>query len=168
MLGLEGLDTMGEVGFDALLVADGGQRLRQIVSLLPYYDIDPNKVKFMGTGLWDTPETIIETNLIGSWYVSSPPEARMNFVKRFKRLYGYVPHHIATLAYDATALAASLGRSYNDLKFDKGALTSERGFLGADGIFRFSDDGLTERGLAILEILRNGTAKIVDPAPDRF
>ena len=168
LLGLDGLDTMGKVGFDTLLIADGGQRLSQIVALLPYYDIDPDKVKFVGTGLWDTPEKIRDATLIGSWYVSSPPEARTDFVKRFKRLYGYVPHHIATLGYDATALAASLARSYNALEFGKEALTNERGFLGADGIFRFSDDGLTERGLAILEILENGKTKIVDPAPDRF
>ena len=37
------LDTLGALPFDALLLADGGARLRQVAPLLPYYDIDPRR-----------------------------------------------------------------------------------------------------------------------------
>jgi hypothetical protein len=36
-----------------------------------------------------------------------------------------------------------------------------------DGIFRLLPDGRTERGLAVLEIRRDGIA-VVDPAPQSF
>ena len=41
------------------------------------------------------------------------------------------------------------------------------GFTGVDGIFRFLADGKVERGLAIIEVERDGT-KVIDPAPERF
>lgn len=169
---LKGLDTLGEVPFDALLLPDGGESLNRVVPLLPYYDIDPAKVRFLGTGLWDNPETLSEPTLVGGWYVGPPPEARADFVGRFEKIYGYAPHRIATLAYDATALAAALARrdagARGSAAFDADALASSRGFLGADGIFRFSPDGLPERGLAVLEIAGRAELIVVSPPPDRF
>jgi len=165
---LEGLDTLGEVPFDALLLPDGGESLNRVVPLLPYYDIDPAKVRFLGTGLWDNLETLGEPTLVGGWYVGPPPEARVGFVGRFEAVYGYTPHRIATLAYDATALAAALARRGEGEIFDAAALSSPRGFLGAGGIFRFSADGLPERGLAVLEIVGRAEIKVVSPPPVRF
>lgn len=165
---LEGLDTLGDVPFDALLLPDGGESLRQVVPLLPYYDIDPAKVRFLGTGLWDNPETLGEPTLIGGWYVGPPPEARAGFIGRFEETYGYTPHRIATLAYDATALAAALARRAGRAAFDADALASPRGFLGAGGIFRFSAAGLPERGLAVLEITGRDEMVVVSPPPERF
>ncbi len=165
---LEGLDTLGEIPFDALLLPDGGDSLRLVVPLLPYYDIDPVKVRFLGTGLWDNPETLAEPTLAGGWYVGPPPQVRAGFVGRFEETYGYTPHRIATLAYDATALAAALARSPEGAAFAAAALGSQRGFLGAGGIFRFSADGLPERGLAVLEITGRDEVIVVSPPPSRF
>ena len=47
------------------------------------------------------------------------------------------------------------------------ALTSAHGFTGVDGLFRFHPDGISERGLAVLEIHR-GELKVVSPAPEAF
>jgi branched-chain amino acid transport system substrate-binding protein len=165
---LKGLDTLGDVPFDALLLPDGGESLRQVVPLLPYYDIDPAKVRFLGTGLWDNPETLAEPTLVGGWYVGPPPEARAGFIGRFENTFGYTPHRIATLAYDATALAATLARRAGRAAFGDQDLASPRGFLGAGGIFRFSEDGLSERGLAVLEIAGRDAVTVVSPPPERF
>ena len=81
---LEGLDTLGEVPFDALVIPEGGKNLRQLVSLLSYYDVDPAKVRFLGTGLWDNEEIFSDPMLIGGWYVGPSPEAGKSFFQRFK------------------------------------------------------------------------------------
>ena len=47
------------------------------------------------------------------------------------------------------------------------ALTDPSGFLGADGIFRFGENGLIERGLAVLEVTRRGF-RVVDPPRTSF
>ena len=44
LLRLEGLETIGELEFEAILLPEGGDRLLAIAPLLPYYDIDPAKV----------------------------------------------------------------------------------------------------------------------------
>ncbi|HYM33547.1 MAG TPA: penicillin-binding protein activator [Candidatus Cybelea sp.] len=52
---LEGQTALGDAGFDALLLPEGGARLKALAPLLAYYDVDPGKVRFLGTGLWDDP-----------------------------------------------------------------------------------------------------------------
>ena len=46
-------------------------------------------------------------------------------------------------------------------------MTQPSGFSGVDGIFRFTPNGLVERGLAVYE-LEKGGAKVIDPAPKDF
>ena len=52
---LERLQTIGELPFDALFLGDGGKRLQAIAAFLPFYDIDPAKIRILGTRQWDVP-----------------------------------------------------------------------------------------------------------------
>ena len=153
--------------YDALLLPEGGAHLRTLAPLLPYYDIDPEKVRFLGTGLWDEPGLAAEPALSGSWYAAPPPAPRADFEKRFQDLYRRAPPRLSTLAYDATALAAVLARGERGADFSPAALTNPSGFAGVDGIFRLRPDGLVQRGLAVLEIHRDGNV-VIDPAPETF
>ena len=160
------LDTLGALPFDALLLADGGARLRQVAPLLPYYDIDPATIRLLGTGLWEDPATLGAPVLAGGWFAGPDPAARQDFGERYRRVYGEAPGTIATLAYDATALAAALARS--GAAFGPHAIGDRGGFLGTDGLFRFDGDGMAERGLAVFEVANGGEAVVVSPAPTRF
>jgi ABC-type branched-subunit amino acid transport system substrate-binding protein len=164
---LERRDTLGEVSFDAVLVPEGGDRLRALAPLLPYYDIDPAKVRLLGTAQWDDPSLGTEPALVGGWFAAPPPDAHAGFVERFERLYRRPPHRLATLAYDAAALAAVLARAEGGPDFSIEALTAEHGFAGLDGIFRLLPDGSAQRGLAVLEMQRN-QFRVVSPAPEVF
>ena len=155
------------IPFDSILIPEGGQRLKSVAPLLPYYDVDPDKVHFLGTGLWDEPGLATEPALAGGWYAAPPPAARADFEKRFRDLYRHPPPRLATLAYDATALAAVLGRGANGPDFSPAAIANPSGFAGVDGIFRLRPDGLIQRGLAVLEVHRNGNT-VVSPAPTTF
>ena len=154
-------------GADAVLLPEGGARIKALAPLLAYYNIDPDKVHFLGTGLWDEPGIGGETALDGGWYAAPPPAARADFEKRFRDLYRHSPPRLATLAYDATALAAVLAHGANGPDFSAAALTNPSGFAGIDGIFRFRPDGLIQRGLAVLEVRRDGST-VIDPAPETF
>ena len=155
------------IPFDAILIPEGGNRLKSVAPLLPYYDVDPEKVHFLGTGLWDEPGLGTEPALSGGWYAAPPPGARADFDQRFREVYKRPPPRLATLAYDATALAAVLARNPNGPDFSAAALTNPSGFAGVDGIFRLRADGLIQRGLAVLEVHRNGNT-VVSPAPTTF
>ncbi|MCW5730266.1 MAG: penicillin-binding protein activator [Alphaproteobacteria bacterium] len=160
-------DTLGDPAFDAVLIPEGGQRLKSLAPVLPYFDIDPAKVKFLGTGQWDQPGLGVEPALQGAWFAAPPPAYAENFRQRFETAYRRRPPRIASLAYDATALAAALAAEPPAFRYTGAALTNPNGFAGFDGIFRFRADGIAERGLAILEVRRNGV-RVIRPAPESF
>lgn len=164
---LENFDTIGDVNFDAVLIPAGGDELRSAAPLLPYFDIDPRKVQFLGTGLWDDASLGREPALVGGWYAAPPREEQKAFVKRYRRTFGTRPPRIASLAYDATSLAAALADGVIDSPYSVTVLTDPEGFAGTDGIFRFMVDGTNERGLAVMEVRSNG-AKVISPAPQSF
>jgi ABC-type branched-subunit amino acid transport system substrate-binding protein len=164
---LEKLQTVGDLPFDALLVADGGKRLQAIAALLPFFDVDPAKIKMLGTGRWEVAGLGAEPALVGGWFAAPPPAARSGFEARYRQTYGKPPHRLTTLAYDATALAAVLAQGEGGADFSAAALTSARGFGGQDGIFRLLANGVTERGLAVLQVgIRE--FKVISEAQETF
>ena len=153
--------------YQAVLLAEGGSMLTSLASLLPYYEIDTPRIRVLGTGLWDDIRITREPTLSGGWFAASEPLARKEFNERYLKTYGKAPPRIATLAYDAIALAAVLSQSKSADRFSAERLTQVQGFAGIDGIFRLKPDGTPERGLAILEVQRDGF-KVIDPAPTAF
>ena len=167
LLRLEGIDTIGGAGFDAVLLPEGGSRLLSISPLFPYFDIDSPEVRLLGTYQWESVVDEREPALFGGWFAAPPPEARADFEQRFEANFGYKPPRLASLAYDAVALAGALARLPGGQGFSAETLTNGSGFRGVDGIFRLTRDGGNERGLAVLEVTPDGV-KTVDEAPKSF
>jgi hypothetical protein len=117
--------------------------------------------------LWDDPSIPSEPALTGGWFAASPPDARRDFEGRYKGAYGHPPPRLASLAFDAAALAAVLAKSGDPEPFSQQAIQNPNGFTGVDGLFRFGADGLVQRGLAVLEVEPDGD-KVVSPAPRTF
>ena len=162
---LEILDTLGPPPFDAILIADGGDRLRSVASLLTFYDVDPANTRFLGTMRWqDDPRVLEETALRSGWIAALPPETMRAFSNRYQSAFASQPQQLAALAYDATALVVIVARDLGDRDFESLTLTNPEGFAGATGLFRLRPDGLADHGLAILEV--DGAAtRMIDPAP---
>lgn len=161
------LETLGDLPFDALMIADGGDRLQRVAAMLPFFDIDPKKIRILGTGQWDTPGIGTEPALLGAWFAAPPPSARQSFEKRYRDLYGKQPPRLATLAYDAMALAAVLARGENPNPYAPEAIMLQSGYAGRDGIFRFTGAGTAERGLSVLEVEQREN-RVIDEAPKGF
>lgn len=164
---LTNIETVGDPGFDALLVAEGGQRLKSLAPLLAYFDVDPKRVRFLGTGLWDEPGLGTEPALQGGWFATTAPAGVAEFRRRYEAAYNRRPPRIASLGFDAVALAAVLARDDVPQPFAPERLTNAEGFAGYDGIFRLRPDGQTERGLAVIEILPRDI-RVIDSAPTTF
>lgn len=170
-------EVLEGITYDAVLLPEGGELLGTLAPLLPFYEIDPNRVKFLGTGLWNDPALLREPPLQGAWFAAPDPVAPTAFLKRLEESFGDAPPRIATLAYDAMSLIAHLVRQQEDLPqdqeldsqplFSAEKIMVETGFMGLDGLFRFLPDGTVERSLAVLEINRRGF-KVEDPAPKAF
>ena len=151
----------------AILIADSGGPLRAIGTALVRAGIDQRQTRFLGTSAWGGGEAQREPALAGGWYVSPDPAARTDFETRYLTAFTREPTRLASLAYDAVALASLLSRERGAQGFSRGAIENSEGFAGSDGLFRFHADGAIERGLAIMEVRANAVAAI-DPAPRRF
>jgi ABC-type branched-subunit amino acid transport system substrate-binding protein len=154
--------------FNALMMPVGGESMRSLASVLSANGINNRNTRFLGTGLWDDTALAGDPAVYGGWFAAPDPASRRDFERRYSENYGGAPLRLSSLAYDATALAAVLARTGGDGNpYSRDRLMNQRGFAGIDGIFRFRGDGLSERGLAVLEI-RSGGARVIDPAPTAF
>jgi ABC-type branched-subunit amino acid transport system substrate-binding protein len=157
------VETLGDIPYDAVFMPEGGLALRNLAPLLPYFDIDPRRVKFIGTGLWDDPTLSQEPPLHGGWYAAAPNKNWSGFAARYEKTYDAAPPRLASMAYDAVSLAARLSAFSTDAPFRADLLTDPNGFSGIDGIFRLKPGGLNERGLTVQEVTRSTSREISRP-----
>lgn len=164
---LDILETLGPVAFDALLVGTSGAELVNMAAQLGNFDIDTKRVRLLGLASWAADGTGREPALVGGWFATPPATVESEFTRSFRAMYEAEPHPLAANAYDLVALAAILGSQEGGARYDKASLTSETGFAGISGLFRFLPDGLSERSLEVRELTASGS-KIVDPAQKSF
>jgi branched-chain amino acid transport system substrate-binding protein len=153
--------------FDALLLPEGGARLKEIARQVKEAELEAKPVQLLGSGLWDVSDIGSEPALVGGWFAASPREARRAFAQRYQAIYGHDPPRLASLGYDAAALAAVLGHGAGGEPFSQQAILDPNGFTGVDGLFRFTPGGLVQRGLAVLEVEPQGDV-VISPAPQSF
>jgi ABC-type branched-subunit amino acid transport system substrate-binding protein len=153
--------------FDALLLPEGGARLKQIARQVKEAQSGTKPVQLLGSGLWDVPDLGNEPALIGGWFAAAAPEARRVFEQHFRAVYGHDPPRLASLGYDAAALATALSRGTGGEPFSQQAILNPSGFTGVDGLFRFAPSGLVQRGLAVLEVAPQDDV-VISPAPQSF
>ena len=157
------LATGGSTQVDTVFIPEGGPGLRAALDGLQASGLNTARVKLIGTGVWNEPQTLADPRLQGGWFAGPAPEGFGWFSSRYRQAYGAPPLRVASLAYDATRLSVELSKQ----GFGDAVLTNANGFSGVDGIFRFRPDGTNERGLAVLEV-KGSAAVVVSPAPSTF
>jgi len=156
---------------DAVFMPAGGAEARAISDYLDQNNMPTSKVRRLGTGLWENPTIVRLPSLDGGQFANPSPQNRNYFDQKYQNTYGTKPVRIASLSFDATALAAKLiqnaQRAGSPNPFTQSAITNINGFAGTDGILRFNRNGIVERKLSILE-LRNATIVEIAPAARQF
>jgi ABC-type branched-subunit amino acid transport system substrate-binding protein len=152
---------------DAIVLPDAGDAAPFLGQILAANGVDPSQIQYLGSGQWDDARIAQESNLNGAWYPAPEKAGFEAFARRYQAAFGAAPFRAATLAYDATSLAAGLSARFGERRFTPEVLTSTSGFIGLDGAFRLLATGLNERGLAIYRIER-GQVTVIDPAPKTF
>jgi len=151
----------------AVVFADSADQAKRFGAALTASGVDPKNVRLLGTGRWDIPGIGKEPSLVGGWYAAADPILRADFERKFEANFGIRPQRIATLAYDATALVATIGKLRGTAGLTRSELTGDSGFAGLDGLFRLRESGVAQRGLSVMEITPTD-ARVVDPAPASF
>jgi len=149
---------------DAIMIPAAGQALEAVASLIVE---SAGSTQMLGTGLWDDENVGRIEPVHGGWFAAPNPNLRREFEDRYQRSFGRAPERLATLAYDSVAMAAILARQPGNSPFSRRDLTDPGGFAGLDGIFRFRNNGLIDRGLAVLEVTPSGP-RLLEDAPAAF
>ena len=157
--------ALGQI--DALFVPENADTLPAIGQALQGAGLNSQRVKLLGTGVWNDARSFRVPQLQGGWFAAPDSGGFNAFAQRYQARFGASPIRLASLAYTAMTLVAALTRQHGAQRFSEAVLTNPSGFDGVDGLFRFRQDGMIERGLAVLEI-RNGTSVTVNAAPREF
>lgn len=152
---------------DALFIPTRSDLLPAIAEQLGAVNFSAARVKPLGIGQWNEATVFRIPQFQGAWFAAPDPAGFDNFAQRYRARYNAAPTRISTLAYDAASLTVALVRTQGGRRFSDEVLTNPSGFGGADGVFRFRQDGLSERALAVNEIRGNAVA-VVSPAPKSF
>ncbi|KAA2244346.1 penicillin-binding protein activator [Salinarimonas soli] len=152
---------------DTLFIPETADNLAGLAQGLQSAGFNPQRVKPIGTAVWNDPRIARIPGLQGGWYAAPDQAGFQAFAGRYRAKYNTEPTRIASLAYDAVSYAAALSRTQGSQRFSEGVLTNPSGAAGIDGLFRLKADGTNERGLAIFE-LRGGASAVVNPAPRAF
>ncbi len=157
--------------YDAVFMPVGAPVISQLAMAMKQYGLGADRVRYLGTGLWDDASVTRDPAMAGAVYAAPSPDVRASFERNYQRIYGTTPPRLASIGYDAAALAVVLARNAEQtgqrVTYDRASLTNPNGFSGVDGIFRFGQNGLAERGVAVLQI-NNGRGLQVVQAPSSF
>lgn len=156
----------GPIRETAILIPERGAMLRSLGQTLTQAGASTSRVRFLGTGLWNDTETLADSRLAGGWYVTPDSASRAAFEQRFRDRFGRRPTRLAGMGYDATAMLAGMTRGGNASAATQRMIETRDGFVGVDGLFRFSR-GVVQRGMAINEVGPRG-GRTVEAAPSSF
>ena len=152
--------TTNDYEFTHILLADYGLNLLQVAPLLPYYDIDPNIVQFLGTGVIDDNNFFIEPSLQGAIFPGVEKIKRLKLIDEYNDIYEENFLRVSTLPYDLIGLINYLYSNNLKIKETYNLLNSDNiKFDGIDGEFYFKQN-MIERKLDILQISNGSALKI--------
>ncbi len=157
---LKKFKTTTDYDFTHILIADYGLNLLQVAPLLPYYDIDPNIVQFLGTGVIDDENFFYEPSLQGTIFPGVEKKKRQKLISQYNEVYEDSFLRISTLPYDLLGILNYIyKRNLNMDEVVKLLNSSTIRFDGLDSGFYFNNN-MIERDLDILQILNGKALKI--------
>ena len=168
---VEAIPTIAELveasNVDAImLTSNSAGALPLLGQLLPEKGVDPKLIRYIGLARWDvSKQTLKLPGLQGGWFALPDPVLAKQFDTRYKTIFNKIPHPLASLAYDGIAVVGALQKEKRNMSSKSLKISS--GFLGVNGLFRFTKKGTNQRSLSIATIKRN-EVKVIDSSRKSF
>ncbi|WP_228243902.1 penicillin-binding protein activator [Porphyrobacter sp. GA68] len=126
-------------------------------------------VRIIGNELWAGDNNLARNSALRNAIFASVPDNNFaRFAESYRARFGSAPFRIATLGYDAVLLTLNVAQDWRvGTPFPVRALVDDGGFLGLDGPFRFTRQGVGERGMEVRQVRANGVT-VLDPTPANF
>ena len=132
-------DTLGNVKFDSIVIADFDESLKSVTTSLLYTDISPKKKYFITLNQWFDESLLEEVSVQPLYFPSINKKNYENFsVEYFERFNEY-PNQLSFLSFDLVGLVYYL-IIQNDSIIDKTIFTKKTLFRGKVGIFEIKNN----------------------------
>ena len=136
---LQKKDTLGNVNFDSLVIADFDESLKSVTTSLLYTDVFPKKKYFITLNQWFDESLLKETSSQPLYFPSINKENFENFSLEYFEKFNQYPNQLSFLSFDLVGLVYYLSLK-NNLILDKKIFSKKSLFRGKVGIFEIKDN----------------------------
>ena len=136
---LEKQDTLGDVKFDSLIIADFDESLKSVTTSLLYTDISPKKKYFITLNQWFDESLLNETSSQPLYFPSINKKNYENFSSEYFKKFNHYPNQLSFLSFDLVGLVYYLILQ-NDYVVDDKIFAKKTLFKGKIGIFEIKNN----------------------------
>ena len=132
-------DTIGNINFDSVLIADFDETLKSITTSLLYTDVSPKRAYYITMNQWFDESLLKEKNLQPIYFPSINKKNYVNFIDNYYKIFNEYPNQLSFLSYDLIGLVYYL-IAKNDFKIDEKIFLKKNKFKGKIGIFEIKNN----------------------------
>ncbi|MDC0436223.1 ABC transporter substrate-binding protein [Candidatus Pelagibacter sp.] len=132
-------DTLGNVNFDSIIIADFDESLKSITTSLLYTDISPKEKYFITLNQWFDESLLKETSSQPIYFPSINKKNYEDFTIEYFEKFNQYPNQLSFLSFDLVGLIYYLILQ-NNLIIDEKIFTKKNMFKGKIGIFEIKNN----------------------------
>ena len=132
-------DTLGDVEFDSLIIADFDESLKSVTTSLLYTDISPKEKYFITLNQWFDESLLKEMSSQPLYFPSINKKNYENFSLEYFKQYNLYPNQLSFLSFDLVGLVYYLILQNNSI-VDKEIFTKKTLFKGRVGVFEIKNN----------------------------
>ena len=137
-------DTLGNINFDSVVIADFDENLKSVATSLLYTDVSSKRVSYITLNQWFDESLLKDDSLHPIYFPSINKDNYELFMNDFKNAYGLDGDQLSFLSYDLIGLVYFLIYE-NDFKISKKIFYKKNKFKGKIGVFEISKNTITHQ-----------------------
>ena len=132
-------DTMGDVKFDSLIIADFDEGLKSVTTSLLYTDVSPKKKYFIAFNQWFDESLLDENSSQPLYFPSINKKNYEDFSSEYYNKFKHYPNQLSFLSFDLVGLVYFLVIQNNSI-IDDAIFKKKNLFKGKVGIFEIKNN----------------------------
>ena len=137
-------DTLGNINFDSIVIADFDENLKSVATSLLYTDVSSKRVSYITLNQWFDESLLKDDSLHPIYFPSINKDNYELFMNDFKNAYGLDGDQLSFLSYDLIGLVYFLIYE-NNFNISKKIFYKKNKFKGKIGIFEISKNNITHQ-----------------------
>ena len=137
-------DTLGNINFDSVIIADFDENLKSVATSLLYTDVSSKRISYITLNQWFDESLLREKSLHPIYFPSINKSNYELFMSDFKNTYGLDGDQLSFLSYDLVGLVYFLIYE-NNFQISKKIFYKKNKFKGKIGIFEISKNTITHQ-----------------------